>query len=84
MAVWLLYAAILVVVMTLCSAAFRSRGAAAGAGLAFYFLTLLLSTWGPAARYAFVGLWPSMSRALAGKDTALAWPVATAAAANVI
>jgi ABC-2 type transport system permease protein len=83
-AVWLLYAAILVVVMTLCSAAFRSRGAAAGAGLAFYFITLLLSNWGPAARYSFAGLWPSMGRALAGKDMALGWPVATSAMAIVI
>jgi ABC-2 type transport system permease protein len=83
-AVWLLYAAILVVVMTLCSAAFRSRGAAAGAGLAFYFITLLLSAWGPAARYSLAGLWPSIGRALAGKDMALGWPVATAAVAIVI
>jgi ABC-2 type transport system permease protein len=83
-AVWLLYAAILVVVMTLCSAAFRSRGAAAGVGLAFYFVTLLLSTWGPAARYSFVGLWPSIGRALVGKDMALGWPVATAALAIAV
>ena len=82
-AVWLLYATLLVVVMTLCSAAFRSRGAAAGAGLAFFFLTLLLSSWGPAARYAFVGLWPAMSGALIGKELALGWPTATAVAAIV-
>ncbi|HEY7233308.1 MAG TPA: ABC transporter permease, partial [Gemmatimonadaceae bacterium] len=37
-ALWLLYASLLVVVMTLFSAAFRSRGAAAGAGLGFFFL----------------------------------------------
>jgi len=83
-AVWLVYAAILVVVMTLFSSAFGSRGAAAGAGLAFYFITLLLSTWGPAAHYSFAGLWPSISRALSGKDAALGWPVATATAAIVI
>jgi ABC-type transport system involved in multi-copper enzyme maturation permease subunit len=45
-AIWLLYATLLVVVMTLCSAAFRSRGAAAGAGLGFFFLTLMLANWG--------------------------------------
>ena len=83
-ALWLLYAAVLVVVMTLCSAAFSSRGAAAGVGLAFFFLTLLLSNWGPAAHYSFVGLWPSMGRALLGKATALGWPIATAAAAIII
>ena len=80
-AVWLLYATLLVVVMTLCSAAFRSRGAAAGAGLGFFFLTLLLSSLGPAARYGFVGLWPAMSGALMGKELALGWPVATAVVA---
>jgi len=80
-ALWLLYATLLIVVMTLCSAAFRSRGAAAGAGLAFYFLTLLLSAWGPAARYGFAGLWPAISGALVGKGLALGWPVATAVVA---
>ena len=78
---WLLYASLLVVVMTLCSAAFRSRGAAAGAGLGFYFLTLLLSSWGPAARYGFVGLWPAVRDALMGEPLAVAWPVSTAAVA---
>lgn len=77
-ALWLLYASLLVVVMTLCSAAFRSRGAAAGAGLGFYFLTLLLSSWGPAARYGFVGLWPALREALMGEPLAVAWPIATA------
>jgi hypothetical protein len=80
-ALWLLYATLLVVVMTLVSAAFRSRGAAAGAGLGFYFVTLLLSNWGPAAEYGFVGLWPAMRDALMGEDMALGWPVATALAA---
>jgi ABC-2 type transport system permease protein len=80
---WLLYASLLVVVMTLFSAAFRSRGAAAGAGLGFYFLTLLLSAWGPTARYGFPGLMPAMRDALMGKPLAAAWPVATAVIAIV-
>lgn len=83
-ALWLLYATILVVVMTLLSAAFRSRGAAAGAGLGFYFLTLLLSSWTPAARYTFVGLIPAMSGALTGRAMSLGWPVATAVASIVL
>lgn len=78
-ALWLLHASLLVVMMTLFSAAFRSRGAAAGAGLAFYFLTLLLSNWGPLARYSFLGLMPAMRDALRGAEPlSLAWPVATA------
>ena len=82
-ALWLLYASLLVVVMTLFSAAFRARGAAAGAGLGFYFLTLLFSNWSPAARYSFLGLMPAMRDALAGESSAssLGWPLMTAAAA---
>ena len=83
-ALWLLYACLLIVVMTLFSAAFRSRGAAAGAGLGFFFVTLLLSTWGPAARYGFFGLIPAMSSALMGKPVSLGWPVATCAVAIVL
>ena len=83
-AIWLLYATLLVVVMTLCSAAFRSRGAAAGAGLGFFFLTLMLANWGPTARYGFFGLWPAMSSALVGKELSLGWPVATAVVAIAV
>ena len=83
-AIWLVYASLLVVVMTLFSAAFRSRGAAAGAGLGFFFLTLLLSSWGPAARYGFFGLMPAMRDALMGESLSLGWPVATALAAIVV
>jgi ABC-2 type transport system permease protein len=82
-ALWLLDASLLVVVMTLFSATFRSRGAAAGAGLGFYFLTLLFSNWGPAARYSFLGLMPAMRDALAGEALSLGWPVTTAVAAIV-
>ena len=83
-ALWLVYALLLVVVMTLFSGAFRSRGAAAGAGLGFYFLTLLLSSWGPAARYGFLGLVPAMRDALMGQALSLGWPLATATAAIVV
>jgi len=83
-ALWLLYAALLVVVMTLFSAAFRSRGAAAGAGLGFYFLTLLFANWAPAARYSFLGLMPAMRDALTGEALSLGWPVTTAVAAIVL
>jgi ABC-2 type transport system permease protein len=84
MALWLLYASLLIVVMTLFSAGFRSRGAAAGAGLGFYVLTLLLSAWGPAARYGFVGLLRVMSDALTGKAMSFGWPVATAVVTIVV
>ena len=82
-ALWMLYAVLLVVVMTLFSAAFRSRGAAAGLGLGFYFLTLLLSNWGPASRYTFLGLMPAMRDALMRQTLSLGWPLTTAMAAIV-
>ena len=77
-ALWLLYASLFVVLMTHLSASLRSRGAAAGAGLTFYFLALLLSNWGPMARYAFFGLFPAMRDALLGRSLSLGWPLVTA------
>ena len=82
---WLVYASLLIVVMTFFSAAFRSRGAAAGAGLALYFLTLLFSNWAPAARYSFLGLLPAMGQRLLGQQPlSLGWPMTTAVAAIVV
>ena len=81
---WLLYAVLLTVVMTFFSSAFQSRGAAAGAGLGFYFLTLLFSNWAPAAHYSFLGLFPAMGDRLAGHPVALGWPVATAVAGVIV
>ena len=83
-ALWLVYASLLVVVMTIFSAAFRSRGAAAGAGLGYFFLTLLLSNWGPMARYTFLGLMPAMRDALMGQGLSLGWPVTTAVGAILL
>ena len=83
-AYWLLYAVLLIVVMTLLSAAFQSRGAAAGAGLGFYFLTLLLSAWGPAARHSFLGLVLATQRALVFESQPSGWPIATAVVAIVL
>jgi ABC-2 type transport system permease protein len=82
-ALWLVFASLLVVVMTLFSATFRSRGAAAGAGLGFYFLALLFSNWGPAASYTFLGLQPAMRDALRGETVSSGWPVTTAIIAIV-
>lgn len=81
---WLVNAMLLVVVMTLFSAWFPSRGAAAGAGLAFMFLTLLLSLWPRAVTHSFVGLLSLAGTALAGRPVAWIWPVATAAAGSIV
>ena len=82
-ALWLLYAILLVVVMTLFSASFASRGAAAGAGLGYYFLMLLLSAWGPTAEYSFAGIIPAMRDVLMGRGELSPWPIITAAVAIV-
>jgi len=79
-ALWLVYATVMVVVMTFFSASFASRGAAAGAGLAFYFIALLLSGWGPTAQYTFAGLWPAMRDTLMGNAETPYWPLISATA----
>lgn len=84
-ALWLVHATLLVCVMTCFSVVFPSRGAAAGAGLAFLFLSLLLSIWPLATRYTFVGLpgaaGAALSPAAAGSSV---WPVLTALAAGAL
>jgi ABC-2 type transport system permease protein len=82
--IWTVDALLLIVVMTLFSAAFASRGAAAGAGLGFFFLTLLISIWDPANRYSFVGLMSASGRALVSQPTAALWPVVTSLIAGVV
>jgi len=78
--IWALDALLMVVVMTLFSAGFAARGASAGAGLGFFFLTLLISIWPPANRYSFVGLMSVSGKALMQQPTAALWPVLTALA----
>jgi len=80
--IWTIDALLMIVVMTLFSAGFAARGASAGAGLGFFFLTLLISIWPPANKYSFVGL-PSVSgRALMQQPTGALWPVVTALIAS--
>ena len=83
-ALWLTFASLLVVVMTLFSSAFQSRGAAAGAGLAFYFLALLLSLWGPVSRHSFLGLMPAMDKLLMARPASLGWPLTSAVVVIVL
>ena len=76
--IWTVDALLVIVVMTLFSAAFAARGASAGAGLGFFFLTLLISIWPPANRYSFVGLMSASGRALVPQPVDAFWPVTTA------
>jgi ABC-2 type transport system permease protein len=75
---WLAFAILVTSAMNLFSVWCRSRGAAAGVGLAFFFLTLLVAMWPPAARYSFIGLPAHSATALAGGIVAWQWPVGTA------
>jgi len=83
-AIWALDALLMIVVMTLFSAGFAARGASAGAGLAFFFLTLLISIWPPANQYSFVGLMSASGKALMQQPTAALWPVGTAVLAGMV
>jgi ABC-2 type transport system permease protein len=75
---WLAFAILITSAMSLFSVWFRSRGAAAGAGLAFFFVTLLAAVWPPAVRYSFIGLSSQAGAALAGQMVAWGWSVGTA------
>ena len=75
---WLVLAILVTSAMSLFSVWFRSRGAAAGAGLAFFFVTLLAAVWPPALRYSFSGLSAQAATALAGGTVAWSWSVGTA------
>jgi ABC-2 type transport system permease protein len=75
---WLAFAILMTSAMSLFSVWFRSRGAAAGAGLAFFFVTLLAAVWAPAARYSFIGIPSQAATALAGGTVPWWWSVGTA------
>ncbi len=81
---WLVSAMLLTAVMTLCSVLIPSRGGAAGAGLGYLFLGLLISIWPPAVRYSFVGLSDQVGKVLTSGPIAIGWPVGTAALAAVV
>lgn len=77
-AIWLLQAGLVVSAMVFFSASFRSRGGAAGAGLAFVMATLVLSIWPAAERYSFIGLPGAIGSALRGGGGSVAWQAGTA------
>jgi ABC-2 type transport system permease protein len=85
-AIWLVQATLVVSAVTFFSATFRSRGAAAGGGLGFVLLLLILSIWPAAERYTFVGLSKTMALALRGglaNASDVVWQVSTALGASV-
>jgi ABC-2 type transport system permease protein len=83
-AVWLVSALLLTAVMILCSVVVPSRGGAAGLGLGYLFLVLLISIWPPAVQWSFVGLSDVMAKVLTSKPVALGWPIGTAVVATAL
>ncbi|MHB1327896.1 MAG: ABC transporter permease subunit [Gemmatimonadales bacterium] len=81
---WLVSAMLLVTVMLLFSVVFSSRGGAAGAGLGYIFLGLLVSIWPPAVQYSFIGLGGAAGKVLASQSVSVAWPFWTAGAAGLV
>jgi ABC-2 type transport system permease protein len=82
-AIWLAFALFFAGVMVLCSVLFQARGAAAGAGLGFLFVVLILSAWEPVSRWTFAGLPGASAGALGGRPVFVVWPLVTALVALV-
>lgn len=78
-AAWLLFAALLVAVTLLASAALDSAAGAAGVGLGAYFLLLLLGVWGPALKWSPAGLAAAPSALAVDAARDLLWPALTTA-----
>ncbi|HEX4933441.1 MAG TPA: ABC transporter permease [Gemmatimonadaceae bacterium] len=83
-AIWLVHGALTTSAVTCFSAALRTRGAAAGAGLAFLMAQAIAGIWPAAERFTFVGLTGVMGGALRGAMPDAAWPVATGLAATLL
>jgi len=78
-ALWLALGTLLLALMTLLSVLLRSQAAAAGVGLAVYFLLVILTVWEPAVRHTPAGLLAAPAQLAAGGAPPLAWPLATGA-----
>jgi ABC-2 type transport system permease protein len=74
---WLLMAALVIVVMTLLSVLINAVAGAAGAGIGLYFVLIILSQWGPARDYSPAGVMHGVSAVLEGREATLLVPVLT-------
>lgn len=81
-ALWLAFAAMILMLMMLLSAAMRSQAPAVGAGIGLW-IALLVFTGFPLIRdHSPAGLMAANDAALRGRDVALLWPLATTAIAG--
>ena len=79
-ALWLLFALMLIGAMTWFSVMLPTQGAA-GVGLLLLFGMLLAGLWSPLTRYTFIGLPSAGAKLLSGGDPAVLGPIITALAA---
>jgi ABC-2 type transport system permease protein len=82
-AVWLVLAALFICVMTFLSTVLRSQTAAAGAGIALYFIASIAALWAPAKTATPIGLLTAYDALVAGRKPPLLWPIVTAAILSV-
>jgi len=75
--VWLVLALAFIGIMTLLSTALRSQTAAAGAGIAIYFLASIVALWQPAKDYSPVGLMTAYDAIASGHTPPLLVPIVT-------
>lgn len=79
-ALWLVLAGMFICIQALLSTLLRSQTAAAGAGIAIYFVSDLVGLWRPLNWYSPAGLMGAYSDVVSGKDTHLIVPIVTAVA----
>lgn len=83
-AAWLLLALALVGVVLLASAALDSAAGAAGIGLGFYFLLMILGVWGPALEWTPAGMVNAPAALAVAAPVELLWPALTTAALTAV
>jgi ABC-2 type transport system permease protein len=82
-ALWLVYALLIITLMTLLSVAINATAGAAGAGIGIYFVLLILGQWGPTRDYSPAGVGHAVNAVLEGRDAAIVLPLLLSALAVV-
>jgi len=81
--VWLVYAALLIALVTVFSAVMPTL-AAAGTGVGAMLALSIAALWGPLVKYSPAGLAPAPMAVITGKDPELLWPIVSGVAATAL